>query len=416
MTRQKRVDFRLRDGRLRVEHGFGSIETGNKINAGQWHHVAAVFPYGAAIKHVKLYVDGVKYGSSGNARKFKIVDDVDVNIGRRGTNGDRYFSGLIDDVAIWGRALYDGSPVPATAWICAKGHAGHFYSNYDTIRIFDGVYGHYAVTFEFTHDPVSYPVNPNHVPINISWASSAEDVALSIDYAIKHPVTANSSPNPLPLDISSAVYTTAPTVVNLTHDTPGPAGNDAYVRETVINANALSVGTNGYPEGETSEGDPSHLIEVNFSGGVVPPNEIAAIANETSPLNYSPVAYWPCDSVIESTFPNPASTPDESGFGHDCDLYPIAANVFLHSNASFNTVRGYTGGIVFDNGQENYITGFGPMAGGGGLALGHWPFSTAQEGHCVEVGAFWGPLTQTCYGTAEERDEAEAEEQANMQV
>jgi hypothetical protein len=82
---------------------------GNSVLAdGQWHHVALTVSENASISYpdVKLYLDGMDDSqTTTDPDTFNIVATVDVTIGRRGTNNDRIFSGSLDDVRIYDRAL-----------------------------------------------------------------------------------------------------------------------------------------------------------------------------------------------------------------------------------------------------------------------------------------------------------------------
>jgi len=104
----QRVDFRLYQGRLRVEHGAGNLQGNTVLADGQWHHVALTVSENAPISYpaVKLYLDGLDDSqTTTDPDTFNIVANVDVNIGRRGTNNDRLFPGSLDDVRIYKRVL-----------------------------------------------------------------------------------------------------------------------------------------------------------------------------------------------------------------------------------------------------------------------------------------------------------------------
>ncbi|HUV63360.1 MAG TPA: LamG domain-containing protein, partial [Sedimentisphaerales bacterium] len=107
-TLGQRVDFRLFEGRLRVEHGNGNLQANTVLADDQWHHVALTVTENASISYpaVKLYLDGNDDSqTTTDPDPFDIVASIDVNIGRRGTNNDRSFQGLIDDVRIYDRVL-----------------------------------------------------------------------------------------------------------------------------------------------------------------------------------------------------------------------------------------------------------------------------------------------------------------------
>jgi len=104
----QRADFRLYQGRLRCEHGAGNLQANTVLADGQWHHVAVTVTQSAPISYpnVKLYLDGNDDSRiTTDPDTFNIVANVDVNIGRRGTNNDRVFPGSLDDVRIYDKVL-----------------------------------------------------------------------------------------------------------------------------------------------------------------------------------------------------------------------------------------------------------------------------------------------------------------------
>ena len=107
-TNGQRVDFRLYQGRLRVEHGNGNRQGDTTLNDGEWHHVALTVVEGASISYpdVILYLDGQDDTRSGtDPDTFNITASVDVSIGRRATHNNRYYPGLIDEVRIYDKEL-----------------------------------------------------------------------------------------------------------------------------------------------------------------------------------------------------------------------------------------------------------------------------------------------------------------------
>jgi len=104
----QRVDFRVNADRLRVEHGGGNIQGDTNVNDGSWHHVAVTVQENATISYpeVILYLDGIDDTRPGtDPDMFNIIANVDVSIGYRATNNDRFFMGQIDDVRIYDYAL-----------------------------------------------------------------------------------------------------------------------------------------------------------------------------------------------------------------------------------------------------------------------------------------------------------------------
>ncbi|UCD51363.1 MAG: LamG domain-containing protein, partial [Phycisphaerales bacterium] len=103
-----KVEFRLHDGRVRIEHGNGNNRSETTVNDGQWHHIAAVLPEGGLMEDVQFYVDGEPGGTfqiGNGTNPFITAVGIDVNIGRSGPRADRYFTGLIDEVRMYSRPL-----------------------------------------------------------------------------------------------------------------------------------------------------------------------------------------------------------------------------------------------------------------------------------------------------------------------
>ncbi len=107
-TNGQRVDFRLYQGRLRVEHGNGNLQANTTLNDNQWHHVALTVAKGANLSApgIQLYRDGKNdTQTTSDPDTFNITAVTDVTIGRRGTNSDRAFPGTLDEVRIYDRVL-----------------------------------------------------------------------------------------------------------------------------------------------------------------------------------------------------------------------------------------------------------------------------------------------------------------------
>ncbi len=107
-TSGERIDFRLFEGRLRVEHGNGNRQGDTNLNDSEWHNVALTLIEGATISYpdVILWLDGkddTRPGTSANA--FAITARDDISIGRRAHNNSRLFLGSIDDVRLYDKVL-----------------------------------------------------------------------------------------------------------------------------------------------------------------------------------------------------------------------------------------------------------------------------------------------------------------------
>ncbi|MCP4607155.1 MAG: LamG domain-containing protein [Planctomycetes bacterium] len=103
-----KVEFRLHDGRPRIEHGNGNNRGDAEVHDDQWHHVVAVLPEGGLMDDVLFYLDGepLETFQVGNGTNpFITIEGIDFNIGRSGPRGDRHFEGLLDEVRIYSRML-----------------------------------------------------------------------------------------------------------------------------------------------------------------------------------------------------------------------------------------------------------------------------------------------------------------------
>ena len=104
----ERFGFRIDDGRLRIEHAGGNIQGQSNMADGQWHHVAVTVQENSTISYpqVILYLDGNDdTRPTTDPDPFNITAAGDVRIGSRPAGSDRFFSGQIDDLRIYGRAL-----------------------------------------------------------------------------------------------------------------------------------------------------------------------------------------------------------------------------------------------------------------------------------------------------------------------
>jgi hypothetical protein len=113
-TNGQKVDFRLQGGLVRIEHGNGNRVTYGTVNDGEWHNVAVAVIENASISYpdVTFYIDGQDDTNPGiDPDKFGTVANIDVSIGRRCLNNDRFFQGLIDDVRIYDYTLSQGEIV-----------------------------------------------------------------------------------------------------------------------------------------------------------------------------------------------------------------------------------------------------------------------------------------------------------------
>lgn len=96
-------------GKLRFEANVGNFSvSANSVNDNAWHFVALVIPAGATTAGVSFYTDGTRSvpASSGGSSVLNTATGGEIFLGTDG-NTTRYFSGLLDDVRIFDRALTD---------------------------------------------------------------------------------------------------------------------------------------------------------------------------------------------------------------------------------------------------------------------------------------------------------------------
>ncbi len=88
---------------LRIEIQGGGLSGTIPVNDGVWHHVAVVFD-NEIENNYKLYVDGVLDVEGPIDITIDTGESVDLRIGAR-VDGNKYFTGTIDEVRVWDRAL-----------------------------------------------------------------------------------------------------------------------------------------------------------------------------------------------------------------------------------------------------------------------------------------------------------------------
>jgi len=109
----ERLTWRINADTLRTEHGGGNIRGNTVVSDNEWHHVALVATEGANLRvpAVVIYLDGqadMILAGTGSDTAYNLTADLDVRIGMGGPTGGRFFTGLIDEVMIFDRALDAG--------------------------------------------------------------------------------------------------------------------------------------------------------------------------------------------------------------------------------------------------------------------------------------------------------------------
>jgi len=145
-------------GELGVYTGGPLIKANAIVTDGRWHHVAAVLHDDGSptLDEVKLYIDGIAQPVTfTGSQAIETAFDTDVLIGAFDSAGTRafFFSGLIDDVRIYDRALADAEILEAAA--AGLQLSLSFNSTAGSTAVDDSVYGRNAV---FSAQPDWQPV------------------------------------------------------------------------------------------------------------------------------------------------------------------------------------------------------------------------------------------------------------------
>ncbi|WP_199851617.1 LamG domain-containing protein, partial [Brumimicrobium mesophilum] len=86
----------------RIEIKGGGINGATDLNDGNWHHVAVTYDPALTSNKYKLIVDGVLDTEGDISQSLNVIQDVNMNIGRRINLGfTGYFNGSMDDVKVW---------------------------------------------------------------------------------------------------------------------------------------------------------------------------------------------------------------------------------------------------------------------------------------------------------------------------
>ncbi len=232
------------------------LTTSTTVNDGQWHHLAAV----RSGVNGLIYVDGVQAATG--AGTIQPLASHAVSIGYDNRDGDKYFSGLIDDVRVYERALSAGE-VDALRDALVPNRAPLFAGNpVEGGSVLAGAaYGANLNSFASDPDVVSGDTLIYSKISGPSWLGVATNGALS-----GTPVMANFGPNCFVVRVTDAaglfsettlnVNVTAPEMVKANNITalnatgswtggvlPG-SGNVAVWNNTVTTANTVSLGAN----------------------------------------------------------------------------------------------------------------------------------------------------------------------------
>lgn len=94
---------------FRVSSGSGNVTTAQAVNDGEWHHVVVTVAAGTdtvSYPGITIYIDGEEDTEpTTDGDSWNIAPNVDLAIGWRSTNNDRYWQGNIDEVILYGSQL-----------------------------------------------------------------------------------------------------------------------------------------------------------------------------------------------------------------------------------------------------------------------------------------------------------------------
>lgn len=99
-----RVHRRGGEGGIAHAGGIGEGPAGADVSTGEWHHIVAVTDATGANFGTALYLDGELYSSNAGAAALS-ANGMPVMIGENPDARNRYFTGEIDEVALWDRVL-----------------------------------------------------------------------------------------------------------------------------------------------------------------------------------------------------------------------------------------------------------------------------------------------------------------------
>jgi hypothetical protein len=85
------------------DSGYGLSSPAGAATTNTWHNL--VFTMDETNNILTLYLDGTQVAQDTSFSRESDSTSANVNIGRRGYTSDRYFTGAIDDVAVWDRVL-----------------------------------------------------------------------------------------------------------------------------------------------------------------------------------------------------------------------------------------------------------------------------------------------------------------------
>lgn len=95
------------NGKMEVSTWSGTgVISPNTIHDGNWHHVACTYNGGVAnATNIKIYIDGIDSEATGGSGFAQNTTNSNYGIGYLRVSNSAYFSGMIDEVGVWSRAL-----------------------------------------------------------------------------------------------------------------------------------------------------------------------------------------------------------------------------------------------------------------------------------------------------------------------
>ena len=358
------VRFYLKDVN---DHGTSIGGIGDPLNDDVWHHVVAVKD--GSQDTIKIYVDGEKVDEATHDYTGDFSSDVDLNIGYLNLSSGFHYSGLLDEIAIYDRAL-PGTEIEQHYINGSQGHS--------LCEIFAPVIVSAPVTEAAVGQVYTYDVNAagNPAPTYELVGSVPEDMIIGVTTGIiswtptgdhadnSYEITVEASNTEVYTDVQtfSIAVTTPPVAEDDTYSVdeggtlaeaaPGVLGNDTDAEDepltailvTDVSHGTLTLNTDGsftYIHDGSETASDSFTYKANDGSADSDPATVTITVN---PLNDPPVAVDDMCSVDEGgTLAETA--PGVLGNDTDAEDEPLTAILVTdvsHGTLTLNTDGSFT--------------------------------------------------------------------------
>ena len=327
------------DGNIRVEVNGGYIVGETVVADDTWHYVAAVLPDGAThLQDIQLYVDGQPETPSAlSNRAIDTVNSVDVIIGRETWNTDRQFTGTMDDLYLYDRAL--------TAVEVAETYATHTPPDFSALHVTVDA-GTSTLASESTSEVAFADLTMKQGGTLATTSLYGTGLAFTGGTAIEAGATAVGFDPQAPTDLGAIDGSAAPNVV-ITKTGAGElvldsAGTDLAPTATINAQEGTVVGYHG--------SNPFDEATLKVSGGEI---LLAAKPAATSPVAYDNAVVTDGNGVITA------------GAGNAGHAGPMTVNL----GSAGNGVTISSGDTLSLRSADNYVLNVAGSVTGGGLAV-----------------------------------------------